>query len=394
MNVPSSKTVQWLLSAAQVMRRQFSLVFSDVGVMLFFFFLPLAYPVVYSLIYNPEVTRDMPVAVVDNCRTALSREFVRHADATEAIAVCGYAADINEARTWMNEHRCYGVLEIPADYSQRLGRGQQASVDFYCDMGLLYRYRTFLSSLTELQMATCTELRQKGFDLMGLSSDAMGQNVQSQSFFLGDTQQGFASFIIPGIVVLILQQSMLLGICMLGGTSNDRRRLNRGIDPRQVPGASPSATCIGQALCYVTIYLPLTIFILHYIPEFFSYPHQGSPLDYLPFMLPMLLATAFLGITLSRWIHDRETTFISIVFTSVVFLFLSGLTWPRYAMGKPFILMGDLVPATWALEGFIQINTNGGTLSQQPTLYLSLWGLTALFLITAILSQRRGHRNL
>lgn len=70
---------EWLLEAARVMRRQFSLVFSDMGVMLFFFFLPVAYPVVYSLIYNTEVTRDMPVAVVDNCRTALSREFVRHA---------------------------------------------------------------------------------------------------------------------------------------------------------------------------------------------------------------------------------------------------------------------------------------------------------------------------
>lgn len=78
-------TKEWLSETARIFRHEMSLVFSDIGVMLFFFFLPIAYPIVYSLIYNTEVTRDMPVAVVDNSRTAMSREFVRHADATEAM---------------------------------------------------------------------------------------------------------------------------------------------------------------------------------------------------------------------------------------------------------------------------------------------------------------------
>lgn len=380
---------EWLLETARVMRRQFALVFSDPGVMIFFLMLPLAYPVVYSLIYNTEVVRDMPVAVVDNCRSALSREFVRHADATEAISICGYASDIQEARRWMEEHRCYGVLEIPEDYSRRLGRGEQAMARFYCDMGLLFRYRTFLSSLTELQMATCTELRQMGLDLLGMDASALGQNVDSQSFFLGDTQQGFASFIIPGIVVLILQQSMLLGIAMLDGASNERRRRNSGYDPVAVEGVSPSASCIGKALCYVTVYLPLSLFILHFIPEMFAYPHEGNAADYLLFIFPMLLATAFLGISLQGLMYERESAFIVIVFTSVVFLFLSGLTWPRYAMNDFFVVLGDLVPATWGVEGFVRINTNGGTLEQQHTPYLWLWGLTALFFMTAYLSTRR-----
>lgn len=384
-----SDIYEWILETARVMRRQFTLVFTDPGVMIFFLTLPLAYPVVYSLIYNPEVTRDMPVAVVDNCRSALSREFVRHADATEAISVCGYAADLQEARRWVKEHRCYGVLEIPEDYSRRLGRGEQATAAFYCDMGLLYRYRTFLSSLTELQMATCTELRQMGLDIIGMDASALGQNVDTQSFFLGDTQQGFASFIIPAIVVLILQQSMLLGIAMLDGASNERRRRNRGFDPAAIEGASPSASCIGKALCYVAIYLPLTLFILHFIPEIFSYPHQGNAGDYLAFIFPMLLATAFLGISLQGIMRERETAFVAIVFTSVVFLFLSGITWPRYAMNKLFIALGDLVPATWGVEGFVRINTNGGTLAQQHEPYLWLWGLTALFFMTAYLSTRR-----
>lgn len=105
---------EWFLETAKVLRREFGLVLSSPGTLLFFFALPLAYPIIYATIYNTEVTRDMPVAVVDNCRSAESREFVRHADATQAIKICGYASNMGEAKRWWEEKKCYGILEIPA----------------------------------------------------------------------------------------------------------------------------------------------------------------------------------------------------------------------------------------------------------------------------------------
>ena len=151
----------------------------------------------------------MPVAVVDNCRTAESREFVRHADATQAMKICGYASDMSQARRWWEEKKCYAVIEIPKDYSEKIGRGEQGVIQFYSDVSLLLRYRTFLESLTELQMATDTQLREHKLNSLGVTSDGEGSSVGTQAYFLGDPQQGFASFILPGIVVLILQQSMI-----------------------------------------------------------------------------------------------------------------------------------------------------------------------------------------
>lgn len=365
------------------------MVLSSVGTMIFFFGLPLAYPVVYSAIYNTEVTRDMPVAVVDRCRTAESREFVRHADATQAMKICGYASDMEEARRWWAEKKCFAVIEIPADYSEKVTRGEQGVIQFYSDASLLLRYRTFLESLTELQMATDADLRELAINTLGASAIASGtgSSVGTEAYFLGDTQQGFASFIIPGIVVFILQQSMLLGITFLGGGANERRRANGGIDPLAVP-ASPSATVIGKTLCYVILYLPLSIYILHYIPLWFHFPHQGTLVDYILFIFPMLLASAMLGQTLTCIASEKESAFVVVVFTTLAFLFLSGLTWPRYAMPVFWQWIGDIVPATWGVEGFIRINNNGATLAQQTTPYLWLWGLTAFYSITAWLIAR------
>jgi ABC-2 type transport system permease protein len=374
----------FLLQTAQVCRREWHLVLHDAGVLVFFLLLPLAYPIVYTLIYNPEVVEQLPFAVVDNCRTAESRELVREADATSAMKLAGYAADLGEAKRWMAEGKVYGIMEIPDDYSQCLARGEQAVVPFYYEMSLLLRYRTFLSALTDVQMATTAHVTMQRVAAFGAEDLVTGLPVNSESHMLGDTQQGFASFVMPGIVVLILQQSMVLGIAMLAGTAAQRRRRNTlGIDPEAVEGAGAFATIWGKTLCYVVLYIPLTIYILRFIPMMFNLPHAGSPVDYLLFALPLLIASAFFGQTVSHACRHREDSFLIFVFTSVVFLFLSGLTWPRFAMPVVWQWLGAIVPSTWGVEGFIRINTNAATLAETSGPYISLWLLAAAYMLCA-----------
>lgn len=366
------------------------LTFTDVGMLLFFFALPLVYPLVYTLIYNPEVVTDIPVAVVDNSRTTQSREFTRSVDATSAIKVIGYATSLSEARRWQAEKRCYGVMVIPENYARCIGRGQQANVDFYSDMSLLLRFRTFLSALTDVQLATGAKIRTETMEAVGLG--ASEAPIASQAFFLGDSEQGFASFIIPGIVVLIIQQSMVLGIAMLIGTSRERRRKNGGVDPLEVQ-ASPSATMFGKVLAYIVPYIPMSIYALHYVPLIFSLPHVGSMSQYLPFFIPMLLASAGFGLVVSELlVKEREMSLMVVVFTSVLFLFLSGLTWPRYAMSTFWHSVGNVVPAVWGVEGFVRINSNGATLAQNSTPFLWLWGLALCYLTIYYLILRYRHK--
>lgn len=392
MNSITRHIKQWFSAAAKVWRREFYLVIHDEGALIFFVLLPLFYPIVYTIIYNPEVTRDIPVAVVDNSRSAESRELVRMMDATSAMKIGGYAANLEEARTWMNNKDVFGVVVIPKDYARKIGRGEQAVVNFYSEMSLLLRYRTFVSAITDVQLATGAQIRQEIMDSAGISLGS-GSPINNEAYFLGDTEQGFASFIIPGIVVLILQQSMLLGITLLGGTASERRRRNHGTDPLAIPGAPASATVVGKAMCYTVIYLPLSIYILHFIPEWFNLPHEGSAVDYLLFIFPMLVASSFFGLALCRFVKEREMAFLLIVFTSVLLLFLSGLTWPRYAMNELWRAFGDCIPVVWGVEGFIRINSNGATLAENATPFYWLWALAAVYFILAWLYFRTLSRR-
>ncbi len=378
----------WFTTLFKVWRREFRMVFTDIGVMLFFFFLTLMYPVIYTLIYNPETVRDIPVAVVDKSRTLSSRDLTRMIDATDAMAVYDYAPSLADARKLHAEHKVYGILEIPEDYDKKLGRGQQAVVTFYSDMGLLLRFRAFVGALTEVQLAVGSKIQQAEINAIGLPAQSIsGTPVKSEAVMLGDPTQGFASFIIPGILVLIIQQSLILGVTMLAAGSSERRRLHGGSDPMAID-AGPATTILGKVLCYICIYMPVCIYVLDIVPAMFSLPHVGNLGEYLMFIFPMLLATSFLAITISIFVTERESSMLVVVFTSVVFLFLSGLTWPRYAMNGFWRLLGDCIPATWGVEGFIRMNSNGSLLAQESHPYMMLWILAAIYFITACIVTR------
>lgn len=379
----------WLTSLFKVWRREFYLVFHDAGVLLFFFALPLMYPVVYTIIYNPEVIRDMPVAVVDHSRTAQSRKLARMVDATDGLEVYQYAPDMGAARRMMNEKEVFGILEIPADYARCIGRGEQANVTYYADVSLLLRYRQALLNLTDVQLALATRYQQEKIASGGLLlQDIGGSPVDVQSVMMGDPTQGFASFIMPGVLVLILHQSLILGVTMLAGGAAERRRRNGGFDPMAVD-APPTATILGKVLCYVAIYIPMSLYALHFVPWMFTLPHLESMLDCLIFIFPMLIAASMLGLCVASFVTEREASLMVVVFTSVVFLFLSGLTWPRYAMSPFWQLIGDCIPATWGVEGFIRLNSNGATFAQESHPTLMLWTLAAVYFSVAWLLVRR-----
>lgn len=359
-------------------------IFGDAGVMIFFFFLPTVYPIIYSLIYNTEVVRDIAVVVVDDSRTQSSREFVRMFDATQYAKTIGYAADMEEAKHAMNTKECYAILHLPEDFDTKIGRGEVAHLDMYCDVSLLFRYRELFGGIVKVS-------QEFGADIQARSSGGMltsfGDPMPNFVFALGNTSQGMASFLLPGILVLILQQSVVLGIMMLGAGRRERMAKNGGVDPMAVETGTFN-TIIGRTLCYLIIYSVLTVYLLMFVPKIFSFPQKGDFLEVLAFVQPYILSSIFFGMMLQPFAKEREDCFPIFVFTSLIVMFLSGLTWPRYAMSNLWLLIGDIFPSTWALDGFVKMNANGALISHVSTQYIMLWVLTAVYFIMALIVHR------
>ncbi len=376
--------LRWPSHLLKASVNELKMALSDVGVIIFFVVVSLIYPIIYSLVYNTEIPHDVKVVVVDDDRSSGTREFVRSLDATPEVAVIGYAANMQEARRLVYDHECFGIVYFPRDYGLNLGRGEQAHVNIYCDMGVVLRYRQILMATTAVQLNLSSHIQAAKAAVIPISLG--GGTIDNAQTPLGNTAMGLASAVLPCILVLVLQQSMILGVGMLHGGVRDRRRRNHGVDPEEYDAAA-CVSVLGRAIAHVLIYCIPTAYALLVVPIIFKFPQNGSVVHIMVMALPYLLACSFLAQTIKFFVRGRESTFITLVFTSIIFVFLTGISWPRTSMSPLWIAVGDMIPTTWASQAYIAMQSNGASLAAQSQAYVMLWVLCIVYYISATLIE-------
>lgn len=142
-----------------IWKQEFRTTFRDQGVLIFFVLVPIVYPLIYAFIYTNETIREVPAVVVDNSRSALSREYLRKVDASPEVNIVTYCADMEEARLMLKDRKAYGIIYIPTHFSDDIARGKQTQVSLFCDMsGLLY-YKALLNTNTNVSLEMNADIK-------------------------------------------------------------------------------------------------------------------------------------------------------------------------------------------------------------------------------------------
>ena len=371
-----------------IWKRELQHIFKDEGVMIFFFLVPLAYPVLYSFIYNNEVVHEAKMVVVDQCDSPLSREFARRIDASSEVQVVQRVEDMSAAKHCVDAKEAFGILLIPSDFSKDLHAGRQATVSLYCDMSALLYYKAFLLTATEVSLDMGAEWTARNHpQSSGQLQEIAVQPIPSESVVLFNPQNGFASFLVPAILILVIQQTLILGIGMAGGTAREKNSFHLLV-PITEHFNGTLRIVLGKSFAYLLIYAVVCLWVLVIVPHLFSLPQIGRPMDLLLFLLPYLLACIFFSITLSGFVRDREAPMLLFVFTSVILVFISGISWPMSAVPPFWKAPGYLFPSTAGIQGFVGINSMGATLNEVEHFYRVLWVQTGVYFITACLVYR------
>ena len=317
-----------------IFRKELKATIKDQGVLIFFLLVPLAYPLIYAFIYTNEVVREVPTAVVDANNSSQSRKYIRMVDGSPDVHIQSYCADMEEARLLLKDQKVYGIIYIPESFSQDLAEGKQAHVSIYCDMsGMLY-YKAILLANTETSLKMNKEIQVKRLGNTTERQDEISTTpIEYESVSLFNPQDGFASFLIPAVLILIIQQTLLLGVGLSAGTARENNRF-RDLVPisRQYQGTL--RIVLGKSLAYLMIYTVMSTYILCLVPKIFSLVQIAQPATLFWFTLPYLLACIFFAMTCSIFVHHRESCMLIFVFTSVPLLFISGISWPGAAIPK------------------------------------------------------------
>ena len=375
--------------ACYIWHKEMTRVFKDEGVLIFFIVVPLVYPLLYSWIYNNEVVREVPVCVVDQSHSHLSRKFIRMCDASPDVHVKYYAQDLDEAKSLVSRQLVKGVYLIPSSFEADTYGLRQGIVSVYCDMSLMLTYKAIFQTAQVVTMEMGTELKKQvgGFQTKREAAIAT-QPLAYDDVPLFSPAGGYGSGILPAVLMLILQQTLVLGIGLSAGTARDENPYRMLIPAGDKRYNNAMPIIMGKFMCYFMIFCVMGVWLCAAVPRLFHFPQLATWQSLLAIMLPYIMACIFFGIIMSCLVKYRENVMLLVVFISVPLLFMTGASWPQNNIPGIWQGVSYLFPSTFGARAFIRLNSMGASLTDVMSEYRILWLQTFVYFLVALLVYR------
>ena len=364
------------MGKSSVFLRELQRIFTDSGVMLIFFVATLVYPIIYKARYWNERIEHVPVAVVDMSHSTESREFLHKWAAAPDVKLTHTCASMKEAEQLLIDQKVHGIIYFPQDFAKQLADPLgKAHISLYCDMSSFLYMKGIYLSCNQVALESMRNIQVDRYENMGMDKEfawALVQDAPYTETALFTPTGGYGSFLIPAVLVLLLHQTLLLGIGMLAGTAKEEDKvLYRVMGKRRSLGVM--RLVLGRALAYFVIYYALAAILLGLVPRLFDLPHIGNIFDILWFNVPYILACVFFAMCVSLLVRNRESGLVLLISTSLIFIFMAGVSWPKEAMPEFWRSAAYLLPYTFGVHGFIHMNSMGATLEQVQFEYIALW---------------------
>ena len=363
-------------------------VFTDTGVIIFFLVVPFLYPIFYSWLYNNEVVREVPAIVVDLAHTQMSRELTRRLDASPNVRIVGHEESVESAKKAMVNQVARGIILIPESFSHDVLTGKQTSVSLYVDMSSMLYYKALLMTLTNITMDMGSKISvSRGGLKTEREEEISAAPLRYEDVPMFNPAGGYGSFLIPAVLILVIQQTMLLGIGLSAGTVRESNPTRSLVSPDEVQYSSKQII-FGKALCYFLVYIVTSSFVLMAVPHMFHFLQLAPFMRIMAILIPYLLACIFFSLTFSCVVRYRENVMLIIIFTSVPLLFMSGISWPGSALAVPWRALSHIFPSTFGINAYVKANSMGASLSDVLPELRSLWIQVGVYFLLSVLVYR------
>lgn len=281
--------------------------------------------------FRDGLPHDLPIAVVDNDNSSLSRNFKRQLDATQLGKVVEYST-FSEARAAMQSGKVTSVIVIPEGMNRDVQFQRRPQLDYYLNglyfVGGALAYKDILTMINLANGAVQREvLRMKGVNedaIMGLI-----QPIQVDTHQIGNayTNYGYylTNILLPAflemVVIIVLIYS--LGSELKYGTS---RHLIK------TAGGSILTVLMGKLLVFTLLFSAIGLILIIMLYHWAHFPIAGSIWNMFIAILLMVLASEGVAIFIIGCLPvPRLALSIGALYSVLGFSF-SGFTLPVETM--------------------------------------------------------------
>jgi ABC-2 type transport system permease protein len=376
----------------RLLLREAKMVAHDHSLLLTLLIAPILYAFFYGSIYSYKVEEEIPLAVVDADQSELSRMFTEQLNNTQLIKVMG-AANIQEAEQLMNYGECQGYLYIEKGMQQKILAIQQSNVVLAVNAARFLPSSELMSTVTQVSLTVGAGVRLKYNELKGLNSTMAMQETQPVNVDyrpLYNARSSYGDFLLPGLLALILQQTLLLGLS--GSVALDRER---GQIPALVKegGDSLSATLWGKGVFYLILFVAYAVFFLLVNFNILHLTFEGTPFNTGVAMLLFLLTLIPMAVWLGTMFPTQLLAAQLLAFSTYPIFLITGYVWPYELLPVPIQWLSALLPTTPFLRMYQSIVQMGGTLQENMGPIIHLLALWVFYVMLALLGLRRLRRK-
>ncbi len=377
----------------QIFQADFKAVFANHAIVLTVLGGVVFYSFLYPLPYLKQLPRDQAVLVVNHDGSSLSRELERMVDATPQVRIAGHAYTEDEARRrFLEDGNIAGLLVIPEGFHRDIMLGRSPVLAYAGNATFFLVYGTVIEGLATAAGTLGAEIKvarlmADGQALPLAAKQHTAFSVNMRPVF--NTTMGYVHYVIPAVFILILHQTLLIGLGLLGG---QQRELDRA-GVRGYWQTAPSGLLLTARLAvFLIIYLILTMYYFGISFQHYGISRLASAMELLAVVVPFLLAVGCLGVVIGQLIPRRELATLLVLLSSLPLVFSAGFVWPVAALPWPVFMAAQFAPSTPGIMAFLKLNQLGADFSQIRGLWMQLWLQVALYgsLAWWLLWRRKG----
>ncbi|CFR01558.1 multidrug ABC transporter permease [Yersinia frederiksenii] len=330
---------------------------------------------VMSMVYANRTVWDLPVAVVDYDHSTASRQLIRQLDATSAISIKTYD-NLPDAQRDLAWRKLFAVIIMPMDLEKKILNGESIVIPVYGDA----TNRLANGQIQQNVVAAYQQLlNEYNSGLLLRSGFTPGQAevlltpIRGQILGVFNPGISFAAIIFPGLLVMLLQHSLLIACVRVS------------ISLKSAPSGKPSIPVyLGglSALLPIWLFLSIVLFVLW--PWVLGYRQTASIPEVLLLTFPFLLAVLGLGKLVTECLRSVEMIYLTLSFVTMPIFYISGTIWPLQAMPGWVRAISSMLPSTWATKAIAGVNQMGLPLSDVVGDVLMLLLLGAIYTLIGI----------
>ncbi len=364
-----------------VMRRELGIIISDRNIFTIIILAPLFYALFYCTIYLNKNEENVDVIVVDMDHSRTSETIIKELDATQILNVTGVTGNLEDAKDKLYQFKAHAIIFIDKNFEKSLKTGRGADLKTLLNTTRFLVSNDINKAVTEVALTTGYKTKVKFFESAGYNINQAKEiadplKVDLRPLF--NTTDGYGDFMIPALLILIIQQTLLIGLA----ESMAKERENETIKELFLASnKSPWSLIFGKSLFYILLYAAYSLFFFTALFSLYTQNLKGSSFALIVLTLFFILSVTFISIFVASFFKKKILSLQFFVFLSQPIFLLSGYSWPLQSMPDWVRYLALSLPSTHYFQAFVRISTMGaGFYDVLPEIYTMI-GISIIGLV-------------